>query len=120
MIPLVPELKNKVIHLDVFYSQQKRVDTTITMTRLEDQLRMVGRHRIMMKEGLVDVFGPVRVHINIDGTDFYTSALVTITVHLQAFSIRFVESKTKVRGYQDNCFPLIILESRARACVGSF
>ena len=30
-----------------------------------------------MKDGLADVFGPVRVHINIDGADFYTSELVT-------------------------------------------
>ena len=30
-----------------------------------------------MKYGLTDVFGPVCVHINIDGADIYTSALVT-------------------------------------------
>ena len=31
----------------------------------------------MMKDGLTDVFGPVRVYIGINGADTYTSALVT-------------------------------------------
>ena len=65
MIPLVPELKNTVIHLDVYLSHQRRVDPTLTRPRLQQQLRLTGKHQIMIKGSLVDVFGPVRAHINI-------------------------------------------------------
>ena len=61
MIPLVPELRNTVIHLDVYHSRQKWIDPTLTLTRLQHQLRLAGKHQIMMKDGLADVFGPVRV-----------------------------------------------------------
>ena len=77
MNSLVPEMKNTVIHLDAYHSLQKRIDPTLTRTRLQHQLLLVGKYQIMMKGGLVDVFGPVRVHINIDGADIYTSALMT-------------------------------------------
>ena len=80
MIPLVPELRNTVIHLDVYLSHQRRMDPTLIRSRLQHQLRLTGKHQIMMKDGLADVFGPVRVHIIIDGADIYTSALVTARV----------------------------------------
>ena len=61
MIPLVPELRGTVIHLDVYHSHQKKIDPTFTRTRLQHQLRLAGRHQIMMKDSLADAFGPVRM-----------------------------------------------------------
>ena len=75
MIPLVPELRNTAIH--AYHSHQRRMDPTLTRSRLQHQLRLTGKHQILMKDDLVDVYGPVLVHINIDGADVYTNALVT-------------------------------------------
>ena len=35
MIPLVPELSKTVIHVDVYHSHQRRVDPTLTRSRLQ-------------------------------------------------------------------------------------
>ena len=58
-----------------------------------------------MKDGLADVFGPVRVHINIDGADIYTSALLAeaeahrgiIHVAYEDFKVRKVHSTPLIK-----------------------
>ena len=96
MIPLVPELRNTVIHLDVYLSHQRRVDPTLTRSRLQQQLRLTGKHQIMIKGSLVDVFGPVRAHINIDGADIYTSVLVTEAEAVSYTHLRAHETKANL------------------------
>ena len=96
MIPLVPELGNTAIHPNLYHSHQRRMDPTLTRSRLQHQLRLTGKHQIMMKDGLVDVFGPVRVHININGADVYTSALVTeVEAHRGMIHIGYEDLKVR-------------------------
>ena len=86
-------------------SHQRRIDPTLTRSRLQHQLRLTGKHQIMMKDCLVDVFGPVRVHINIDGAEVYTSALVTeaeahrdkIHIGYEDLKVRKVSSSPKIK-----------------------